>query len=438
MAEGDLQKVEDNLKCSICQVTYTDPKLLQCNHPFCQECLVKLVDSQQELGQLLLTCPTCRQLTPVPANGVAGLKPAVHISCCVEIVEELKKVLGQTNASHSPASHGITVICPDHGGIKVEMYCNTCETTICRKCIGSDGKHHSHECVDINYAFEKYKEKIKALLGPLDNQATVIKTAMQKLDKQCGEISDQRKKQEDDINIAFKGFQESLDARKTELISRLDQLSKWKLKSLEAQKSQIETTLVQLSSCGGGIKESLETGSKEEVLMMKQTVEKQVQKLTDTFQPDSLKPITEADMAFSATGDFIIPYQVPYPPESSQCRATGEGIEVAVVGETSTVILKAFNFKGEPCNEPLAIGSIECKLESEITCAISNGVVTRGREAHLHEISYQPIMKGRHKLHIKVKGQHIRGSPFSVAVKLPVEDLKVGLHLILAYFMKSL
>ena len=40
-----------------------------------------------------------------------------------------------------------------------------------------------------------------------------------------------------------------------------------------------------------------------------------------------------------------------------------------------------------------------------------------------YEISYQPTIKGRHQLHIRVEGQHIRGSPFSVAVKLPVEKL---------------
>jgi hypothetical protein len=40
-----------------------------------------------------------------------------------------------------------------------------------------------------------------------------------------------------------------------------------------------------------------------------------------------------------------------------------------------------------------------------------------------YEIRYQPTIKGRHQLHIKAEGQHIRGSPFSVAVKSPVEKL---------------
>jgi tripartite motif-containing protein 2/3/tripartite motif-containing protein 71 len=38
-----------------------------------------------------------------------------------------------------------------------------------------------------------------------------------------------------------------------------------------------------------------------------------------------------------------------------------------------------------------------------------------------HQISYKPTAKGKHQLHIKVKGRHIRGSPFTVLVKLPLE-----------------
>lgn len=69
MAEVALKKLEEQLQCSICLETYTDPKLLQCNHVYCQKCLVKLVIRDQQ-GQLSLPCPICRQATPVPASGV--------------------------------------------------------------------------------------------------------------------------------------------------------------------------------------------------------------------------------------------------------------------------------------------------------------------------------------------------------------------------------
>ena len=86
-----LKKLEDQLNCSICLDTYTNPKQLQCHHVYCQQCLVRLVIRDQQ-GQLSLTCPNCRQVTPVPANGVAGLQAAFRVNKLLEIVEEHKKV----------------------------------------------------------------------------------------------------------------------------------------------------------------------------------------------------------------------------------------------------------------------------------------------------------------------------------------------------------
>ncbi len=85
-----LKKLEDQLNCPICLDTYTNPKQLQCNYVYCQQCLVKLVIRDQQ-PQLSLPCPTCRQVTPVPASGVAGLQVAFHVNQLLEIVEEHKK-----------------------------------------------------------------------------------------------------------------------------------------------------------------------------------------------------------------------------------------------------------------------------------------------------------------------------------------------------------
>ena len=66
--------------------------------------------------------------------------------------------------------------------------------------------------------------------------------------------------------------------------------------------------------------------------------------------------------------------------------------------------------------------SLECELVSEIAGTRASCSVERRGQSQ-YEISYQPTIKGRHQLHIKVQGQHIRGSPLSFAAKSPVEKL---------------
>ena len=431
MAEEGLKRVEEQLNCSICLETYTDPKILQCFHVFCRKCLVPLGVRNQQ-GQLSLTCPTCRQDTPIPARGVAGLQSAFHINTLLEILEDSARNL--QNAPATPERAAPTDLNPGkkvnhcfvHEDKELELYCETCGELICLKCVTKSGKHHSHDYEELNIAFEKYKKEIMSSLEPMEKQVTIIKKALALIEQCRGEISDKRAALEDNIHVTFRRLREVLTVRETQLIGQLHKTTQGKLKGLAAKRDQIETTLAQLDSCLYFMRESIKGGNESDVLMMKTNAVHQVKELTTPFQEDTLKPNTEADMVFSALADLTAMCQsygqvfTPGSLDPSKCHTTGKGLEVAVVGEKSTAILHAVSYEGKPCEEP--IKSLECELVSEITGArASYGVERRGQSQY--EINYQPTIKGRHQFHIKVEGQHVRGSPSSVAVKSPVEKL---------------
>ena len=431
MAEKVVERVEKQLNCSICLDTYTDPKILQCFHVFCRQCLVPLGVRDQQ-GQLSLTCPTCRQATPIPARGVAGLQSAFHINNLLEILEDSAKKL--ENAPATPERAAPTNLnpvnkashCFVHEDIELELYCETCGELICYKCALKGGKHHSHDYEELNVAFEKYKEEITSSLEPMEKQVTTIKKALALIEQCRGEISDQRASIEDNILVTFRRLREVLTVRETELIGHLHKTTQGKLKGLAAKRDQIETTLAQLDSCLHFMRESIKAGNERNVLMMKTNTVHQVKELTTPFQQDTLKPNTEANMAFSVLADLTAmcqSYGQIFPsgsPDPSKCHTTGKGLEVAVVGVKSTAILHAVSYEGKSCEEP--IKSLECELVSEITGTRASCSVERRGQSQ-YEISFQPTIKGRHHLHIKVEGQHVRGSPSSVAVKSPVEKL---------------
>ena len=222
-----------------------------------------------------------------------------------------------------------------------------------------------------------------------------------------------------------------LEARKTNLLNRLQEISRSKHKSLAAQKDQLETTQVQLHSCEGFVRQSIKTECQSDVLKMWKTIFHQAKELTTKFQPSFLKPCTEPDMMFSAPGDATTVLQ-QYGDVSSmsmvnpaKCHAMGRGLETATVGEKSIATVQAVSGNGCPCLEP--IESLECELESMLTGARVRGEVTeRGRGEY--EVSYQPVTKGRNLLHVRVCGLNIRGSPFDVKVVSPVEGIGVPIQ----------
>ena len=84
----------------------------------------------------------------------------------------------------------------------------------------------------------------------------------------------------------------------------LHQITQSKLKALAVQRDKIETILAQLSSCLLFMGESLREANKDDALMMKTNTVNTVKELTTLFQPDILKPNTEADIIFSALADL--------------------------------------------------------------------------------------------------------------------------------------
>ena len=199
------KKLEEYLNCPICLDTYTDPKTLQCNHVYCRQCLVPLGVRDQQ-GKLGLTCPACRQVTPIPDRGVAGLQPAFHINRLLEIQESFQVL--EVPATTEEAVKSVTVDpprnvvrhCFEHPKEEIKLYCEICGELACYKCGLKGGMHHDHEYNELDVAFEKYKEKITSSLEPMEKQVDIAMKALSHLDTRCGEISDQRAGTEDSIH----------------------------------------------------------------------------------------------------------------------------------------------------------------------------------------------------------------------------------------------
>ena len=167
------------------------------------------------------------------------------------------------------------------------------------------------------------------------------------------------------------------------------------------------------------VEETLTTGTPVKVVSIKTAITRQVKELTTSLQTDTLEPVTQADMEYSIGSDVLEMCQSYgkvcslVSPDPSMCQATGKGLEEATVGKKSSAILQAFDSKGQPLKESVQLP--ECELVSDMTGSRTRGSVER-KGQNQYEINYQLTIIGKHQLHIKVEGQHIRGSPFTVQV----------------------
>lgn len=397
-------------------------RLQRHHHVYCQYCLVPMVHPRDQQEKHSLLCPTCFCVAPYPeSRGMSAVGSQSSLGDSIMEFESISLTTGRESdgAGFRGPLKREARYCSVHLEEELKLLCETCGELVCLQCIMRDGQHHDHEYMLIKKAFEKCKEEIVSSLQPLEKKHAIMRKALAQVKTCCRDIADQQTATEGKIHVTFERLREVLHVRETELISQLEQMAEGKLKGLATQRDEIETTLAQLSSCLHLVGESLRTGCEEDVLMMKASTAKQVKELGAPHNPDTLKPNANANMKFLALdvtamcqnhGNVVEIHS----PEASKCRAAGKGFKTAVVGKKATATL---NCEDKQSKELLVTWDGE--LVSEITGTRVSCHVER-KTRNQYEISYQPTVKGRHQLHIKVENQHIEGSPFSVTVKSPV------------------
>ena len=431
---------------------------------------------QDQQGQVSVRCPTCRRATLLhPPTTVADLQSAFHIHHLFDIRDAFEKVKepervqcakckkdARTATSYCRdcgeficaacadihkqwdmfADHEVvpldqfekkvkqldylkkvTLYCSLHQGKELELYCETCEELICHNCTVKKHKDHQYDLV--SDTFEQQKAEITASLEPVEMQLETINKAIGQIERQSKAVKANIDDVEDEIKKEIEKLHNILKLRKAELLSKVNEEGQKKLKRLATQKDEMETVQTQLVSCLTFVKESLKRGSQGEVMKMKKGVSRQIKEITDSIKPDQLPPCEVPNMRFSPSPElaqncrqFGTIHTSNASPEKSY--ATGKGLEVAVRGEKATAIVHVCDKEGRVCPEP--VESLTCELTSntnsdKIKCSVKN---IKDRQ---FEMSYQASSRGRHQLHIKVEGEHIKGSPFSVTVKLPVQEL---------------
>ena len=265
-------------------------------------------------------------------------------------------------------------------------------------------------------SFAKQEKVIVDSLKPVGEQIATLERAVESVNTRCAAVVEQKTAVVAEIRTAIAHLRQALEVRETELVGQAEQTAQQKLKTLAAQRDGFELQLGQLRSCQDFVEESRRTCSQGEILRMKSPLVKQVKDLTGSFKPETLALAEQANMKFAHSLPELVKTcqqfgDVQLGPET--CRASGEGIKVAVRGQTVAVSVEALDREGEAYLRP--VDSLRCELVASDGSSRVRGTVKR-RNQNIYDISYQPQVTGEHQLHILIEEQPILNSPFTVTV----------------------
>ena len=458
MAAQKIKEVTGHLSCPVCYELYKKPKYLPCYHSYCEECLVKLV------VQSNITCPECRKTSVVPSGGVKQLPNNFFINRLLDEVALKRKVEGEEEAkcdlcvrggavevlcldcsaflcTHCVSNHKYSrdwqnhnlmplndlrskkeevaikpkakyAMCQKHE-LELNFYCETCDQLVCQYCIMKDHLKHDHDTVKEMAA--KHRKELDKIMEPVEKMIEGFSIACKKVNNTRDKIGAQADDIDEEIDRYYEELHRRLQQQRDELKKELHEVSRQKKKEVTLQLEQMEDTQAQLES----IKElngAMKKGSDQETLLMKKQLVDDVKRISDSYNKLDTQPVQSATMEFVRVeeykksmpqfGDLFYGNACAFNSEMlnvPEMVPTGERVEFNVVTkDLSNMLYKK--------------GGSEVVIQTQSSRGDVIPVRVKDNKDGSYSASFVANQVGEVKLSVTIKGQQIKGSPFSVKV----------------------
>ncbi|CAI9569618.1 unnamed protein product, partial [Staurois parvus] len=280
MASADLW---NELECSICLDIYTDPVTLKCGHNFCQDCIGRMLDTQEGSGWY--SCPECRDefqerpalrrnitLRNIVENFMSSQRnqesTGVFCTYCIHTPVPAVKSCLMCEASlcdnhlrvHSKSPEHVlcdlttyleTRKCSIHKEL-LKYYCTVDSTCICVSC-SLVGEHRGHQVVSLEEAYEKKKKKLRNVLQKLMTEREETEKRIQSLQERKGKIQGKADDETERVTALFRDLRRRLEDLEKRVLSEISRQAERTSRSLSDMIQDLEIKKEELSRKMGDI-----------------------------------------------------------------------------------------------------------------------------------------------------------------------------------------
>ena len=307
-----------------------------------------------------------------------------------------------------------------HQKEELKYYCKECETALCQTCVTLN--HGGHDLRLIEEEAENKTLEIKSILQSQREGLDAKLNVIVQLDEDCAKVIQQSEMARRDVQRFADGLIKTIQAKMKNIITAVENQTKKSLESLKAKRSAIQQQINATESSLEEADKLLKRSTTAEVVELKKSLQTIFQGLNQTepivYDPSKLQTLVFVEN--QKTLDVVNGEELGFLEEGNRTKpseslAEGEGLKEGIVARKAQFNLITRNAERKQWHDERDRVTIEIKDEQGQECMTR--VQMDDNKNGIYKITYYPRVNGTLKLLVKVNGEHISCSPFTVILK---------------------
>lgn len=318
--------------------------------------------------------------------------------------------------------------CEKHSSEQLRMYCKTCRKLICSTCLLEGHKPPSHDIAEVSTSARTKRAELQASVAAAEKTQTALSEKIELSKRTCELLSEQQEVLKKTVKSNFQLLQEQLDKLQAESLDSIDSTYGNQLaKTLE----EVKLLTAQVEAAGHVIKighQALVQTSDLELLALKRYMVTRLKEVSTKKSSSFVRETASINRPTVLSADLmqLVTSHILHnmSPSIEASHATGAGIGRALVGKKTSFVVNSLTDVGDPCIEKQSV-------QIDITIARTQEKIplemSIGKKIGTFDVEYIPTVKGEHVISIRIEGNEISRSPYSVIARGPIDPWKVTL-----------
>ncbi|KFP04611.1 Tripartite motif-containing protein 45, partial [Calypte anna] len=317
------------------------------------------------------------------------------------------------------SSHaGKPLYCPSHPTEQLKLFCEQCDQPVCQHCIVD--RHRHHRCDFTSNVIHRHGDALRELLKSTQQHVGTVEGVLSQIDDMGSAVHSRTEAVATEICLFASGYVKAIEEHRDRLLKQLEDLKVQKENLLHLQKAQLQQLLLDMRTGVEFAEHLLMSGSDLEILITKGVVMSRLAKLNSVVynthpSVDDRIQFSPQERAGQCCGYEVFGAILNKVVDPARCTLHGEDLHSACQNQLTGFTLLFNNTRGERMRQGGEAVQVTITHKEKVDCSVKPTVCDNGDGTY--HISYSPEEPGLYAVCVYVKGQHVKGSPFTLMVR---------------------